>query len=403
MELPQLRLYLRRMYAIPRGLGLAEQLRSPRLRALLAVLGWSCAIVLMQSLQIGALGQMISTVQYGSWLREAPGIVYVLLTSLGVWAVLFLCADEMCTLAVQGRYRTPDWYSSPLESWRALLSTLLAACCACAPALTGLTLFVLLGGAWIELALLPLPPLQLPALGQLLCGLPAYCLACGLLALALRSSGLRAYLPLLLAAAGTLLSLTQYELRAEVPRGEPGWQHVLAGPGFAAVQLLALLLAGLLALWLLQLARAEDGSAGSTATLFLLLGLACLPALRVASVTLAQIGRPYNFYEDPADTYIMPRDQVPLLLRHSAATIWPSSFAADRADDGSNAMVWAGRGQWHSQALPLKIILPWRWALWLGLTLLWWQCCLAALQAQRHPQRPSALREAQGSKAQVFA
>lgn len=418
MELPHLRLYLRRVMAAPKGLSLAEALRTARLRALLAVLGWVVATVTMQWLQLGALDQLIQTNNYNQWLQDAPGLFYVLATTLGVWGVLFVTADEMHSLAVQGRRGSPDWYSAPLESWRALLATLLAALCAGAPLLLGMALFVVLSSGWAEVNSLPLSPLQLPQLAQFALGLPAYCLASAVLALALRSARFGGFLPLLLAGAGTLFSLTQYELRAN-------WQGSIFVVGGLADQGLALiegsrlpealLLFGtgcgiLVALALLWIARQSQPPALAPLLLCLLLALPVLPLLRQMPLLAAQFGQGYYYFEGARDEYVLPDEGGLLLLRYTAGTLWPTSLAHPYRIDGSNSRISRGiptstgfRVKQLTAALPYARLLPPRLLSSLVATLAWWCIALAALQAVRHPRRPSALREAARHSARSFA
>lgn len=281
MEMPHLKLYLRRVLASPKGLPLREALRTARVRALLGVLGWSLASVLYMLVFEAALDK-----RGGGLLQWATpsstSYFHSLAVLVGVWYILYGCGELMGVLLGEPRLGQLDWHLAPLTSFEALAGILLAALASALPGLGGLGIFVAFSNGldfdWSG----TLPYFSGGCLWQFMLRLPLYCLFTGGLMLALRGLAAVRLLPWLISIAACIGLLWRYDPAIS----RTGWlrnaQDLPVMPTFGAALLAAAFLV-LLGLLLHQLSRREQVSASWG----WLLALVLIPPIALGASTIA--------------------------------------------------------------------------------------------------------------------
>ncbi len=146
------------------------------------------------------------------------------LTSLGIvitgkFAIYWVLAETMGSLAREGKRASPAWYMTPLSNHAALLGTLLTALAAILPPLAGLMAYLPLhAGAWLSIYLFDPSGLAqfgcsamtiFETTGQFISRLALFALFAACMQLGLRRMAYAPALPVLLAAAATLLGFWQ--------------------------------------------------------------------------------------------------------------------------------------------------------------------------------------------------
>jgi len=281
---------------------------------------------------------------------------------LGSFLLYWLIAQQMATLASDGRGHPPEWHSSLLSDSAALRGIL---------ARTVLTVLVPVG----FLALIHLFDMHVghfdaryywTAFGLQVLRLPAYALFAGCLMLALRRSPALPYLPLALAAVATLceawspvliLNHTHYD-------SEFGMRIALFSLliGFAAQIILAS--------WLTWLSGRERTGTGHYATALLLLGAAA--TLSVVSLLYSFTG--VNVRGLAGHVAIVP-------LSAALGNIFPSIcsiFPGPSSISGSPIFMITWLTKPHIASVTLA-------AAYLVAIPVWWRAAIGCLRAARHP------------------
>jgi hypothetical protein len=138
----------------------------------------------------------------------------------GKFAIYWVLAETMGGLAREGKGSSPAWYLTPLPNHIALLGTLLTALVAILPPLAGLVAFLPLNAsAWLSVHLFDLPAglaqfgcsglAIFETTGQFISRLAHFALFASCIQLGLRRMAYAPALPVLLAAAATLLGFWQ--------------------------------------------------------------------------------------------------------------------------------------------------------------------------------------------------
>jgi hypothetical protein len=173
------------------------------------------------AISCGWLALVILAMLFPDALGTAPGALASLgIVIAGKFAIYWVLAETMASLAREGKRASPAWYLTPLSNHAALLGTLMTALLAIVPPLAGLVAFLPLhASGWMDVYLYDLPSglaqfgcsglTIFETTGQYISRLAHFALFAACIQLALRRMAYAPALPVLLAAAATMLGFWQ--------------------------------------------------------------------------------------------------------------------------------------------------------------------------------------------------
>jgi hypothetical protein len=173
------------------------------------------------AISCGWLALVILAMLFPDALGTDPGALASLgIVIAGKFAIYWVLAETMASLAREGKRASPAWYLTPLSNHAALLGTLMTALLAIVPPLAGLIAFLPLhASGWMDVDLYDLPSglaqfgcsglTIFETTGQYISRLAHFALFAAIIQLALRRVAYAPMLPVVLAAAAVLLGFWQ--------------------------------------------------------------------------------------------------------------------------------------------------------------------------------------------------